>query len=101
MSTTVCMGVVTVTTVGKGAEHERERQKRLLHMALANKHRCILGKDLCHRKWILLRLRSVRRIPCSCCASLRSLYFSPLSLRLADLTSEGGTNSVGGKNEML
>jgi hypothetical protein len=52
----MCMGVVTVTTVGKGAEHGRERQKRLLHMALANKHRCVLGKDFCHRKWILLSL---------------------------------------------
>jgi hypothetical protein len=24
------------------------------YMALANKHRCILGKDLSHREWILL-----------------------------------------------
>lgn len=47
---------VTVTTVGKGAEHERERQKRVLHIALANKHRRILGKDLSHSKWILLSL---------------------------------------------
>ena len=51
---------VTGTTVGKGAEHERGpgtiNQTHVAHGPLANKHRCILGKDLGHGKWILLSL---------------------------------------------
>ena len=47
---------VTVTTVGKGAEHERERQKRIHCRLLANKHQYILGKYFGHSKWILLSL---------------------------------------------